>query len=108
MLSTNTNMVQKLQLLAQLYQLGPVNEVTHRTLDKMLSYEATLCEEQLALLEADLKLFETRYKLSSMEFFQRYQSGQIADDMDYVEWASLFQMVERLRQRKSILSQWNR
>jgi hypothetical protein len=55
-------------------------------------------------LEADLAEFEQQYNLSSTEFYRQFQAGQIGDDMDYVEWASLVQMAENLKKRLHLLS----
>jgi len=47
---------------------------------------------------------KTIYRLSkkdtakpSKDFYQSFQAGEAGDRMDVVEWASIFQMVERLR-----------
>jgi len=85
---------EQLQTLAQLYQHGPVSDITSRTLAKLLHYEATLCQQQL---QQDLVMFEQQYHLTSIEFYQRYQIGQMGDEMDFIEWASLVQMVNNLQ-----------
>lgn len=48
-------------------------------------------------LTADLAEFERRYGMTSDEFHRLYQAGQTDDRMDFVEWASLIQMAENLR-----------
>ena len=80
------------------------SELMGRTLDKMLAYEADVCQEQLDELEIDLASFEQEYKLSSEDFFARYQQGQTDDRMDFVEWASLVQMADNLKRRLELLS----
>ncbi len=96
---------EQLQTLAQLYQHGPVSDVTSRTLTKLLQYEAALCQQQLQQLYQDLVMFEQQYHLTSTEFYQRYQIGQMGDEMDFIEWASLVQMVNNLQRRGQILAQ---
>jgi hypothetical protein len=55
-------------------------------------------------LQADLAELEQHYHLSSDEFFyQRFQAGQMGDDMDYVKWASLMQMADSLEKRLNLL-----
>jgi hypothetical protein len=94
----------RLQRLAQLYQNGQASRLMDRTLDKLLSYEAEQSRAQLADLKADLAGYERRYQLSSAEFYRRYQAGQTDDRMDYVEWASLVQMTNRLEDRLRLLT----
>ena len=99
-----STMAQRLRTLAQLYQHGQASQLMDRTLDKLLTYEADLCREQLGQLESDMAEFEEQYGLSSAEFYHRFQAGQTDDRMDYVEWASLVQMRDNLHERLRILS----
>jgi hypothetical protein len=102
--SSTDTIAQRLRVLAQLYQQGQASELMDRTLDKLLAHEADLCREQLGELQQDLAELETRYGLSSNEFYRRYQAGQTDDRMDYVEWASLVQMRDNLHERLRILT----
>jgi hypothetical protein len=95
---------QRLQTLAQLYQKGQASALMERTLDKLLAHEAEVCREQLGQLKADLAEFEQRYGLGSAEFYARFQAGQTDDRMDYVEWASLVQMIRNLEERLRVLT----
>lgn len=97
-------MSQRLLTLAQLYQQGAASELMERILVKLFVYEADACRAQLTEFARDLAVFEERYSLPSNEFYRRYQSGQTDDRMDYVEWASLIQMTENLRQRLRLLT----
>lgn len=96
---------QRLQALAELYRLGQVSDVMGRTLEKLLAYEAELCQTQLSQLETDLAAFEQQYQLSSDEFYRRFQTGQTDDTMDFVEWASLVQIANNLRHRLKLLTE---
>jgi len=102
--SPANTITQRLQGLAQLFQQGQASDLTKRTVDKLLVYEADLCRSQLDQLQADLNEFERQYGLSSTEFYRRFQAGQTDDRMDYVEWASLVQMTQSLRGRLRLLT----
>ncbi len=102
--SSSRTLSKRLETLAELYEQGQASELMDRTLDKLLTYEADSARAQLRELQADLAEFEQRYGLSSDEFFRRFQSGQTDDRMDFVEWASLVQMVENLEKRLRLLS----
>jgi hypothetical protein len=95
---------QRMSALARLYEQGQASVLMERTLDKLLVYEADACRAQLAQLQADLAEFEQRYGLPSTEFYRRFQAGQTDDRMDYVEWASLAQMAQNLRERLRLLT----
>jgi len=99
-----TMTAERLYALAELYQQGQVSELMERTLEKLLHQEAEACQVQLRQLQADLREFEQKYHRSSMEFYQQFQAGQTSDEMDYVEWASLIQMTDNLKQRLRLLT----
>ena len=103
-MKANTLTVERLHALAELYQQGQVSDLMDRTLKKLLRHEAETCQARLSQLQADLAEFEQTYHLSSAEFYHQFQTGQIGDDMDYVEWASLVQMANNLKNRLCLLS----
>ena len=92
------------QALAQLVQSGQTSELMDRTLDKLVQSEIDASRTKLRGLIQDLAVFEEEHRLSSVEFYQRFQKGLTDDRMDYIEWASLFQMKENLRKRLQILT----
>jgi len=73
--------------------------LTAETLNKLVDMETSRLRMQLEDIERVLADYEKQHGMSSAEFFQKYNSGQTDDRMDYVEWASLTQMAEHLRQK---------
>ncbi len=102
-LSSSEAVAHRLQQLAKLYEHGHPNATLERALDKLLDYEADTCRKQLAELQKDLAEFEQRYGQTSAEFYRQFQAGQTDDRLDYVEWASLFQMAHNLEERLHVL-----
>jgi predicted transcriptional regulator len=102
-MATNHLTAERLQALAELYRQSQETGLMDRALEKLLHHEAERSQVQLSQLQADLAEFERRYDLSSGEFYQRFRAGQMGDDMDYVEWASLVQMVHNLEKRLELL-----
>jgi hypothetical protein len=96
--------VRNVQVLSQLIQSGQASELMDRTLDKLVQSEIDTSRTKLRDLKQDLAGFEEQYQLSSTEFYKRFQMGLTDDRMDYIEWASLFQMKENLRKRLKILT----
>lgn len=94
---------QRLQTLSQLYRHGQTSELMDRALDKIFAYEVDTSRSQLQQIENDLAEFERCYHMTSSDFYSRYASGQTDDRMDFVEWASLVQMADNLRQRIRML-----
>ena len=51
----------------------------------------------------DLQVLESKYGMDSETFYRKYQAGETDDRMDFVEWASLVQMAENLKERLALL-----
>jgi len=95
----------RVQVLEKLYEQGQSSDLVDLALEKLFAYELDASQQQLRQLEQDLAEFEGQYGLSSAQFYHKFQSGEMGDTMDYVEWASLYQMAERLRERVDLLIQ---
>jgi midasin (ATPase involved in ribosome maturation) len=47
---------------------------------------------QIADLENQLKNYETQYQMSSAEFYQRFRTGELGDEIDFFEWGVFYEM----------------
>ena len=95
----------RVRTLDKLYAVGETSDIVDLALEKLFAYELRESQKQLTQLEHDLSQFEQRYNLSSDTFYARFQAGEMGDAMDFVEWASLHQMAERLKQRIGLLEE---
>jgi hypothetical protein len=95
----------RLAVLARLSEQGQLSEEVTRSVDKFLAYEAAQTRTLLEQLQADLRVFEQQYHLSSAEFYQQHRTGKTDDCMDFVEWASLIQMAENAQKRLALLTE---
>ncbi|MCP4167149.1 MAG: hypothetical protein GY759_14850 [Chloroflexi bacterium] len=43
-------------------------------------------------LSDDLRTYERRYGYSTIEFYRRYQNGELGDDDDLMMWAGLYHL----------------
>ncbi len=102
--SSQVKIAQQLNRLAELVKNGQVSESTARNVNKLVGLEVNQLERDLAATEKDLGELEQRYKMNTAKFFRQWQAGQTDDRMDYVEWASLAQMADNLRNRLEFLS----
>lgn len=98
------NIACKLEQLAEIYRHEYASEIMLSTLHKLFGYETETCRSQLRQLQNDLSDFEKQYGMSSDIFWQNFQEGKTDDRMDFVEWASLVQMVHRTEKRLFLLT----
>ena len=46
-------------------------------------------------VEQKLTKFEKKYRMSSKDFYVRYNRGELGDDRDFVRWASYYSMAAK-------------
>ncbi|MEZ4517432.1 MAG: hypothetical protein R3C44_11575 [Chloroflexota bacterium] len=95
----------RLAQIIRLYESGQVSELMDQRLSKLLSTEAAEARNTVEVLESDLTEFEDKYGLKSSQFFERFEHGDMGDAMDYIEWASLYQMYVRANKRLELLTE---
>jgi hypothetical protein len=78
--------------------------IISQTIAKMVDYKAQRYDEQINKLNKDLKRFEKKYKKESAIFFEEFKDGRLRDDMDFIEWSSLYQMRNSLVNKKMELA----
>ncbi len=90
-LSTNLKKETKEKLKKILAQYSD-NEVF---VTNIIGYESSELKKRIVNLQIDIKNFEKKYKLSSEEFFQKFDSGESEDDEDFIVWAGLYEMLNK-------------
>ncbi len=58
-------------------------------------------------LKSDLISLEKKYNRKSEDFFRSFKKGELGDDMDFVEWGSLYDMYQRILSKKKMLGSAN-
>jgi len=91
--------LEKLQRLEALCALGYTAPLLDKALDKLIAYQIANQHSEIEVIRQDLGAFQEKYALDSQTFFEKYQSGQMADDADFMDWNALYKMYKRLQQR---------
>ncbi len=63
-----------------------------RILGQLLQVMLTRYYQKQSIYNADIDRFEQKYSLNSNEFEQRFESGELGDEMDLFEWFGLCQL----------------
>lgn len=72
-------------------------------LDKLLNVISEQHRSLLKRYQADLQDFEARYGIPSVEFYQKFERGELGDAMDFFEWAGLFELQQNLLEKIQLL-----
>ena len=99
----SSNIITKLKILERLYLRAEANESIEKILDKIISQELAVHQQKNADIEADLQQLEQQYQMSSAEFYQRFHSGELGDEIDFVEWNAFYEMWKALQEQIKLL-----
>jgi len=102
-MSTVLSKVKRLDEYMASTNASSLDKVLELTIGKLLDRETSRLITQKARLEQQLADFERRYSLSSEEFYEKFERGELGDAMDFVEWSSTYEMATNLRCQLSIL-----
>ncbi|MCF8359510.1 MAG: hypothetical protein K9H26_12170 [Prolixibacteraceae bacterium] len=59
---------------------------------KFIEFHKKKLKKEIARMQIDLNEFEQKYKISSQEFYKKFETGDYSDDRDYIIWAGLYEM----------------
>ena len=80
-----------------------IDPVLEMAIDKLLAREIGRMRELKRRLTAELAEFEKHYALKSADFYRRYESGEMGDSADFVEWSATVEMLENAQKQMSLL-----
>jgi hypothetical protein len=79
----------KLELLKETY---PDRSELDQILGKLLDIALSQYRLRLKRYEQDMCEFEQRYEMNSENFYQRFEAGELGDEIDFFEWSGLYEL----------------
>ena len=98
-----SNIQNDFQRLEQLYATGFQDVFLDNAIRKIVDRQIARDEEDLKRVNDELAKFERQYGLTSVEFWQRFKTGQMSDTADFMEWNAFCKMQQRITARLRIL-----
>lgn len=92
-----------IQNIGKIFEKGLQNEYLSRSIGKIVEYEKEKTIKEVNMLKKELSRFESTYQMSSENFFNEFEKGDLGDEEDYFEWSAMYQMYERSLDRLNIL-----
>jgi hypothetical protein len=90
------NTLGKLELLKDAYSdQAELDQILGKLLEVALSQHRLRLEKY----DRDLREFEQRYKMESRIFYQRFEAGELGDDIDFFEWSSLYELRQNILEK---------
>lgn len=78
--------------------------VVDRTIEKLLQREKSRLKMLQTNLNGQITDFENKYNMKSGSFEKRYESGELGDEIDYIEWSSTLDMLKNIEKRLRLLT----
>ncbi len=63
-------------------------------LDKLIDRERQALVKQRNEIHAELDQFERQYGLESSEFYEKFERGEMGDDMDFFDWSGTWRVYQ--------------
>jgi len=92
-----------IQNIGKIFEKGLQNEYLSRSIGKIIEHEKERTSKEVNMLKKELSRFESTYQMSSADFIDRFEKGEIGDNEDYFEWSAMYQMYEKSLDRLNIL-----
>jgi hypothetical protein len=102
-ISSNSTTVASRKKIDTLISIG-AGKVVENALNKVVNYQLAKYRNHIAQINQELEKFETNYKMSSEQFYQDFQAGELGDDENFFEWSSLYENVLLYNKRIEELS----
>ena len=70
------------------------------TINKMLKVELGMIRREIKKVEDSLIDFEKRYNISSDQFYEKFNAGELGDEREYIRWYAYKDTYNKLIERK--------
>lgn len=80
-------------------------ELAFEALSSAMERELKILKAKLEGFEEEMHKFESKHMLSSKEFYEKFESGELGDDEDYFAWWSAIHAHESIKARTETLQE---
>ena len=81
------------------------DDVIEAAISKLVALKIGQIDNEINELKIDLKQFEKKYNYSSGQFLKKFNSGQLSDNLDFIDWIATYKMLQNRISDKSLLSE---
>lgn len=70
-----------------------------RIFNKLLAGKLSEYRQQQGRYRRDIAEFESKYQMESASFYAQFEQGQMGDDMDFFEWAGMWELYQKVSEK---------
>ncbi len=72
--------------------------------EKFIEFHRNKLRKEIARMQIDFSEFEGKHEMKSKEFFEKFESGQLEDNRDFIIWSGVYEMFLESKQKLEQLS----
>ena len=80
-------------------------ELALKALSSAIERELKIMKAKREGFEEEIQNFESKHRLSSKEFYEKFESGELGDDEDYFAWWAAIQAQKSIKARTETLQE---
>lgn len=80
-------------------------ELALEALSSAIKRELKILKAKMEGFEEEMHKFESKHKLSSKEFYKKFESGKLGDDEDYFTWWAAIHAQKSIKARTETLQE---
>lgn len=88
---------------AEIKNTGISNDLVKNVVIRTLKTRVEEINQKLNDIYTSMKYFEKKYGMKTEEFYKKFLSGTLGDDMDYFEWKASAEIYNELKEEKKAL-----
>jgi hypothetical protein len=99
------NSLTNIKKLEKYLQSHKQDDVIEAAISKLVALKIGQIDNEINDLKLDLKQYEKKYNYSSGEFLNKFNNGQLSDNLDFIDWIAAYKMLQNRISDKSLLSE---
>jgi len=88
---------------AEIKKTGLTKDLVKNVVTRTLKSRIEEINQKLNDLYENMKYFEKKYGMETEEFYKKFLSGTLGDDMDFFEWKASVEICNELKEEKKAL-----
>jgi len=60
--------------------------------EKFIEFHKNRLKREIARMQIDLEVYEQKHKMTSEDFFNKFEKGELGDNQDFIIWSGIYEM----------------
>ncbi|KAF5435048.1 hypothetical protein C5S35_12240 [Candidatus Methanophagaceae archaeon] len=92
-----------MKMVLEVKNTGISSDLVKDVVTRTLKFRVEEIKQKLTDIYENLNYFERKYGMKTAEFYTKFVSGALGDDMDFFEWKASKEIYDELKEEKRVL-----